>query len=568
MTDMTSVSNGRARVSGAARRDEGRWPWRRAGALIVVCIGAGLLIYFGRVARPLWLDEEMIALNVRDRSFAQLAGPLWLGQAAPLGWMALVRAALVTFGSSERALRLVPVLFGVATLATIWWVGRRWLNPVGATVLAMLAASGNHVWFFSLELKHYSADTFGGLLVPALAAWALEAPPEDASRSIRRADRWWLVAALVQWCSYGALLVMPACAAVAATLTWRKDGWRGMWRGLRYAPVWGACVALHYFWAIRYATGSQYLHGYWDSGFPPPAAGVAETLRWLAGRFEPLAINPGGATVWTLFWAVAGTGLAIAIVTRPALGLVLATAPVSAFVLVAVRAVPLSGRLSLWIVPALYFGVAVAADTAVQLWRTAPGRAAIGRRATAIMAAALVLWFCVDVFRTGERDMASRTLIPHGVDDRAAVRFLLAQRHPGDALLAMHLTLPAVWWYGHVPLSNWGGVLPDGGRLFEVEPASTGPDCLHDQLGQALRGIGGVGFYMGFDQRPDFNTLLLNRLGELGALTAYKAFDSGQTALFDLSLAPSGKLLPPGYRPITPSAGMPDCVAIHDARRW
>ena len=34
----------------------------------------------------------MVALNFRDRSFPDLPGPLWLGQAAPLGWLALQRA--------------------------------------------------------------------------------------------------------------------------------------------------------------------------------------------------------------------------------------------------------------------------------------------------------------------------------------------------------------------------------------------------------------------------------------------------------------------------------------------
>ena len=34
-------------------------------------------------AAPLWLDEEMIALNFRDRSFSELGGRLWLEQRTP-----------------------------------------------------------------------------------------------------------------------------------------------------------------------------------------------------------------------------------------------------------------------------------------------------------------------------------------------------------------------------------------------------------------------------------------------------------------------------------------------------
>ena len=53
------------------------------------------------VPTPLWLDEETIALNVRDRAFSQLGGPLWLGQSAPFGWLVFERAAILALGTSE-----------------------------------------------------------------------------------------------------------------------------------------------------------------------------------------------------------------------------------------------------------------------------------------------------------------------------------------------------------------------------------------------------------------------------------------------------------------------------------
>src|SRR5262245_51411590 len=95
----------------------------------------------------LWLDEEMIAINLRDRSFAGLAGPLSLAQAAPYGWLAMQRAVLLVFGPGERALRFLPMAFGVATLATAVWIGRRWMRTAGATALAFLCAFGQWLSF-------------------------------------------------------------------------------------------------------------------------------------------------------------------------------------------------------------------------------------------------------------------------------------------------------------------------------------------------------------------------------------------------------------------------------------
>ena len=152
-------------------KESSRYHWL---ASAIAFAGAGTLIYWWRLAKPLWVDEEMIALNARWRSFGDLAGPLWLDQTAPLGWLTLERLALLTFGINERAARAIPVLFGLGTLAVAVWVGRRWMTPLGAAILAALCSIGPWMVFFTLELKQYSADTCWALLLPALAAWALE----------------------------------------------------------------------------------------------------------------------------------------------------------------------------------------------------------------------------------------------------------------------------------------------------------------------------------------------------------------------------------------------------------
>ena len=56
-----------------------------ASAFTIAVAAISIDIYQWRAALPFWVDEEMIALNLRDRSMADLAGPLWLGQSAPFG---------------------------------------------------------------------------------------------------------------------------------------------------------------------------------------------------------------------------------------------------------------------------------------------------------------------------------------------------------------------------------------------------------------------------------------------------------------------------------------------------
>src|SRR5262245_53757437 len=106
--------------------------------------GALVLIYWTSLARPLWVDEEMLLLNVRERGFLELTGPLWLDQSAPLGWLWLQRLLLLTLGASEPALRSLTVAFGIAMLSTALWIGRRWMGPAGAAVFAALCGIG--IW--------------------------------------------------------------------------------------------------------------------------------------------------------------------------------------------------------------------------------------------------------------------------------------------------------------------------------------------------------------------------------------------------------------------------------------
>lgn len=56
-------------------------------ALIVLILGAALRVWSWARGRSLWLDEQMIAMNIRDRDLLHLSGKLDHEQSAPLGWL-------------------------------------------------------------------------------------------------------------------------------------------------------------------------------------------------------------------------------------------------------------------------------------------------------------------------------------------------------------------------------------------------------------------------------------------------------------------------------------------------
>src|SRR5438270_3374394 len=165
---------------------------------------------------------------------------------APYGWLVVERLALVVFGTGEQVLRFFPMLFGLATIATALWIGGRWLNAAGASILVLLCSFGQWITYFDVELKHYSADACLALLLPALAAGAIElgadtdVEPESESDTgptrvgppyaCRYHLYWWIVAAVGQLFANGALFVTPACAVVIVTIAMRRGGQRAALR--------------------------------------------------------------------------------------------------------------------------------------------------------------------------------------------------------------------------------------------------------------------------------------------------------------------------------------------------
>ncbi len=529
-------------------------------------------------AHPFWVDEEMLALNLRGRSFSGLAALLWLDQSAPLGWLALERLALLAFGPGERALRLVPLFFGIGTLVCAAWIGRRWLSIAGAAVLALLCAFGPWLAYHALELKPYSADAFWALLLSGLAAWVLEPTTAgDRPHAARRVLAWWAAAAVGHWFGNGALFVTPACAFVLHAVLWRRHGARMAGIAAVGALGWLASFGVHYELAIRHTAASSSLHRYWSFAMAPASGGLAGAVEWAMTRLQPLAEKPVGTTHPLLFWLVVAAGIALAIRSRPAMGFLLALIPLSAFVFGALRLVPIYERLSLWVVPVLSVAVAVVAEGVESVARSAVAHRRALVAVVAIAAAIPVALVAFDVTRSGVAFLTERrTDDYHALDDRSAVRWLVKQRRAGDVVLTTRLALPAIWWYGGESWTPVGG--PREGDfsvpVFEAIVVPEGTRCaasLATQLGHPSRVLLYLGFRM--DDWPRAREdLLLTRLAEIGAITQFRPFAGmGGSMVIDLDQPPSpGPQLPP--RPWVPepaaSSVASGCIAARPARAW
>src|SRR5262245_42200139 len=144
-----------------------RWLTRAALTLLLLGVAARLLRYALRF--PIWGDEAFIGLSLLDRDSLALTRQPECRQVAPLLFLWAGRAAVQFLGTSECALRLVPLLAGLGGLLLFWCLARQALSPLAATFAIGLLAVSRWPVTMSANLKPYSLDLFVAvaLLLPA-----------------------------------------------------------------------------------------------------------------------------------------------------------------------------------------------------------------------------------------------------------------------------------------------------------------------------------------------------------------------------------------------------------------
>jgi hypothetical protein len=210
-------------------------------ALIYVLVAVGVALRLAQYAfnRSLWVDESWLALNLIERPLSGLTKPLSFNQAAPVGFLLTEGVVGKALGYGEYALRLVPLLSGIASVPVFAWVSRRMLPRAAAPLAIVLFVVADSLIYYSSEVKPYETDVMAAVCL--LAAGLLLT---DENQPSRRATGALAIGGLVLLPFSYASLFMVASVAIAfgARLAVRRE-----WQNLR-APasftiaVWVAAV--------------------------------------------------------------------------------------------------------------------------------------------------------------------------------------------------------------------------------------------------------------------------------------------------------------------------------------
>jgi hypothetical protein len=330
-----------------------RTAWVRWAPLVFIALGGTARGRQWLGGRSLWLDEVLIADNLVHRSFADLAAkPLLHFQIAPLLWVELEHLVVKVFGGGERALRLIPLLAGLAVLAASWILARRLLPDVLVPIAVLIVALHPALIYYSNEVKQYSTDVLVVLLV-ALVAQQVGSRVEDGP-ALRRLT---LAGVVAVWFSHVAVL---ALAGISLILVLRPLVSRDARRAVRVALVlspWLLSFLASYAVTLHSVESSTELSNYWRHTYPSSVLGLP---GWFFSRWYAVADNPLHMTVRVVGLLL----LLIGVLRLGALGrrwaaLAWAIVPM-AMLAAAVRAYPFADRLALWLVPLVALALAAA----------------------------------------------------------------------------------------------------------------------------------------------------------------------------------------------------------------
>jgi hypothetical protein len=143
---------------------------------LLVALGLALRLFHYLRNPSVWHDEAAVIVNVLERNFLELLGPLRFAEAAPPLFLWAERAVVLLLGESTFALRLLPLLAGCASLLLLTWLAQRLLAPRAVPWAVLLFACSEMLLWHTCEAKPYSLDVFAAVALLSLFVATQEWP--------------------------------------------------------------------------------------------------------------------------------------------------------------------------------------------------------------------------------------------------------------------------------------------------------------------------------------------------------------------------------------------------------
>lgn len=247
--------------------------------LLVIFLILGILIrlFHFFYNRSLWMDEVYLSSSFLKMDAMQLlTHPLYYQQKAPIGFLLLVKFTVNIFGPNEMALRLIPLISGIAALFLFVPVANYFLKKPAAIMAIGILCFSPALVYHSVEIKQYATELLATVAVLYLFI------QYQAARKFKDLLIWGLSGALILWCSYSAIFLLGGIAISISLSYLLRKKWNLFAISILPFGLWLISFSLNYLLFTYKHAQSEWI-AYWfrsyENFMPFPPTSISE-LNW------------------------------------------------------------------------------------------------------------------------------------------------------------------------------------------------------------------------------------------------------------------------------------------------
>ena len=437
----------------------------RRGLYLLIGIGVALRLARYAADRSLDLDEALIALNITNRSFAGFFHQLDFNSGAPIAFLEIEKLMVTVFGNNEYALRLFPLLAGIAALLLFPSVASRVVSPAAVPLALALFVILDRLIYYSSAVKQYSSDVAVTLALYALALRFLSGEQRPRCLALLA-----FAGILAPWLSHPSVFVLAAIATTLGAESLMRRDWRRLRRLALVVSVFAVSGAAIYFAALADLTSLRTSLGGESGAYPSSLAelkSLGGAFRWLLGT-ESVWVGgiDAGDIVALAALALLLCGAVCLLRSRKTETALLVLPAAFAGAAALLHAYPLVPRTLLFLVPAVVLGVSEGAIGAVRWVRQREAKIVLG----AVAATVLVFSALSSMTHAAKPDRAA----VHEL--RPLMAYLASHQRPGDTV---YLYFKAQYIFRYYVECDCGGRAIEKAKLdglWPVVAAEGGPD--------------------------------------------------------------------------------------------
>ena len=131
------------------------------GIVLVLALGIYIRLKWLLLNNSFWHDECALAWNIKYKNFWDLVSPLQFNQIAPPFFLMATKFLTKFLGMSEYVFRLIPFIFGCASIPLFYLLAKKVLNKNFTVFIAFIFFTLNtNLIKYSFDFKPYELDVF------------------------------------------------------------------------------------------------------------------------------------------------------------------------------------------------------------------------------------------------------------------------------------------------------------------------------------------------------------------------------------------------------------------------